>query len=202
MSEPFVVAVLASGGGTNLQALIDAAGDNPTQLRVAAVITDRFGTGAAGRARMAGIPLVELDRTVVGRELSGVILASLPAGVDAIVLAGFLSIVGEPLLSRFEGAMINLHPSLLPRHGGPGMYGLRVHESVLACGDDESGCTVHFVDAGTDTGPILLQRRVPVLPGDTAEQLAARIAPVEHRAIVEAVQLISHEKTRRMAWSG
>jgi phosphoribosylglycinamide formyltransferase-1 len=96
-----------------------------------------------------------------------------------------LSIVEGDLLNVYEGRIINLHPSLLPRHGGAGMHGERVHRAVLAAGERESGCTVHLVDRGTDTGPVLLQRKVPVLPGDTAASLAERIHVEEHIALVE-----------------
>ncbi|MCL1812935.1 MAG: phosphoribosylglycinamide formyltransferase, partial [Treponema sp.] len=109
---------------------------------------------------------------------------------ELIILAGFLSILQGELLSEYEGRIINLHPALLPKYGGAGMYGSRVHEAVLAAGEKESGCTVHLVDAGTDTGPILLQRKVPVLQDDTAESLAERIHKEEHIVIVEAARLM------------
>ena len=106
------------------------------------------------------------------------------------MLAGFLSILRGPLIAAYAGKIINLHPSLLPKYGGPGMYGERVHRAVLAAGETESGCTVHLVDEGTDTGPILLQRKVPVLPGDDADTLAQRIHAEEHAAIVDAVVMM------------
>jgi phosphoribosylglycinamide formyltransferase-1 len=110
-----------------------------------------------------------------------------------VVLAGFLSILAGEFIHAYGGRIINLHPSLLPKCGGPGMYGLRVHRAVLAAGEQESGCTVHLVDAGTDTGPILLQRRVPVLAGDTPERLAERIHREEHSAIVEAAAMMAEK---------
>ncbi len=110
--------------------------------------------------------------------------------IDLIVLAGFLSILKGDIVRRYSGRIINLHPSLLPKFGGDGMYGGRVHRAVLDAGEKESGCTVHLVDAGVDTGPILLQRRVPVLSGDTPDTLAERIHEQEHIAIVEAVKLM------------
>ena len=111
----------------------------------------------------------------------------LPADTAAVMLAGFLSIVAEPLLTRFSGRMLNLHPALLPSYGGPGMYGEHVHRAVLAAGERTTGCTVHEVDAGTDTGRILLQRRIPVLPDDTVASLQRRLRPVEHRAVIDAL---------------
>jgi phosphoribosylglycinamide formyltransferase-1 len=153
------------------------------------VIADRPDAYALERAKAAGIPaLVEAPdrpKPVRRRELSSRILrAAQGRGIGLIILAGFLSILEGELVSEYAGRVINLHPALLPKYGG--MYGDRVHRAVLASGDTESGCTVHLVDAGTDTGPILLQRRVPVLKGDTAESLADRIHREEHIAIVEA----------------
>jgi phosphoribosylglycinamide formyltransferase-1 len=129
-----------------------------------------------------------LPREERRRDLSDRILA-LARGYDAglIVLAGFLSILEGDLLREYKGKIINIHPSLLPKYGGDGMYGERVHRAVLAAGERESGCTVHMVDGGTDTGPALLRRKVPVLPGDTPETLAERIHREEHIALVEAV---------------
>jgi phosphoribosylglycinamide formyltransferase-1 len=193
------ILVLVSGNGTNLQALIDA--EKQGRLgpgRIEAVVSDRPGVYALERARLAGIPaLVEApDKALLmpealrgqrQEELSGRILRICQdRGIDCIVLAGFLSILGGPLVRDYEKRIINIHPSLLPKFGGKGMYGERVHRAVLEAGETESGCTVHLVDTGTDTGPILLQRRVPVLPGDTPESLAERIHHEEHSAIVEA----------------
>ncbi|MDR2747399.1 MAG: phosphoribosylglycinamide formyltransferase [Treponema sp.] len=190
--------VLVSGGGTNLQALIDA--ERAGVLRggnLAAVVSDREGAYALERARRAGIPaLVEapdpsLPRGARRRELSDRLLGlARGRGIGLIILAGFLSILEGEIIGEYAGRIINLHPSLLPKYGGPGMYGERVHRAVLAAGEAESGCTVHLVDGGTDTGPILLQRRVPVLAGDSPESLAGRIHGEEHTAIVEAAVLM------------
>jgi phosphoribosylglycinamide formyltransferase-1 len=199
------ILVLVSGGGTNLQALIDAEKQGLLgRGKIAAVAADRAGAYALERARAAGLPAFteapnrSLPRQERRRELSDRIL-NLAAGHGAglIVLAGFLSILTGPVLDAYAGRIINLHPSLLPKFGGPGMYGDRVHRAVLEAGERESGCTVHLVDAGTDTGPVLLQRKVPVLPGDSAETLAARIHREEHTAIVEAVRLMT-ERLRVM----
>ncbi|GHV85382.1 phosphoribosylglycinamide formyltransferase [Spirochaetia bacterium] len=185
------IIVLVSGGGTNLQALID------TTAVIAAVVSDRPGVFALERAKKAGIAAIteEPDRRLSKeerrRELSDRILSiarEYKAGL--IILAGFLSILQGTILEEYAGRIINLHPSLLPKYGGPGMYGERVHQAVLAAGEKESGCTVHLVDEGTDTGQILLQRKVPVLPSDTAESLAERIHAEEHIAIVEAAAMM------------
>lgn len=200
MSDPRVpILVLVSGGGTNLQALLDAqAAGRLGPGRIAAVISDRPGVYALERAKAAGVPAVleELDRSFPKearrRDLSDRILAR-ARSFDArlIVLAGFLSILEGELQTVYAGRMINLHPSLLPSFGGSGMHGERVHRAVLEAGVKESGCTVHLVDAGIDTGPIVLQRRVPVLDGDTPESLAERIHREEHIAIVEAAALLA-----------
>ena len=216
MSEAFKqvnILVLVSGNGTNLKALLDAekngsfntdnktggeiAGNRTAAGRIAVVLSDRNGVYALQRARDAGIPaLVEkpdfclsvAERRV---EHSDRILRHCRENqIGLIVYAGFLSILAGNIVEEYSGRMINLHPALLPKFGGQGMYGERVHRAVLEAGETESGCTVHLVDAGTDTGPILLQRRVAVLPGDTPESLADRIHVEEHIAIVEAVKIM------------
>lgn len=179
---PVRVAVLASGGGTNLQALIDALHDAP-EARVALVITNRPHAGALDRARRAGIPAVVLKNPDDAAEL----LATLGAGTDLVVLAGYLKLVPPPVVAQFRWRMINIHPALLPAHGGPGMYGHRVHEAVLASGAAESGASVHYVDEQYDRGPIIAQARVPVRPGDTADTLAARVLEAEHRLLPHVV---------------
>ncbi|MDR0643528.1 MAG: phosphoribosylglycinamide formyltransferase [Treponema sp.] len=189
------ILVLVSGSGTNLQALIDAERQNLLgNGKITAVIADKMDAIALKRAIAAGIPafvetptrsLPKVERRL---DLSNRILYRARAmNIDLIVYAGFLSILSGDLISAFAGRMINIHPSLLPKFGGEGMFGNKVHAAVLAAGETESGCTIHFVDAGTDTGPIILQRRIPVMPGDTPETLAERIHEEEHRAIVEAV---------------
>ena len=201
---------MVSGSGTNFQALIDAeksgflktsntaaGADGDKFGRIAAVVSDRAGVYALERAKAAEIPaLVEEPNMKFSKEerreeLSCRILeAAKKYQIDLIILAGFLSILSGDILVEYERRIINLHPSLLPKYGGPGMYGSRVHEAVLAAKEKESGCTVHLVDQGTDTGPILLQRKVPVLENDTAESLAGRIHKEEHIAIVEAAKLM------------
>jgi phosphoribosylglycinamide formyltransferase-1 len=155
--------------------------------KITAVVSDRSGAYALERARTAGVPVFteapnrSLPRAERRRELSDRILSLAEGrGAGLIILAGFLSILEGPLLDAYAGRIINLHPSLLPKFGGPGMYGERVHRAVLEAGEKESGCTVHLVDGGTDTGSILLQRKVPVLPGDNAGTLAGRIHHEEH----------------------
>ncbi|MDR2362819.1 MAG: phosphoribosylglycinamide formyltransferase [Spirochaetaceae bacterium] len=199
MSRPVDILVLVSGSGTNLQALIDA--EKQGRLapgRIAGVVSDRGEAYALKRAAAAGIPALtepvnsRLPREERRGDLSRRILGiAREKNIGLIVLAGFLSILEGELIQAYGGRIINLHPSLLPKFGGQGMYGLRVHEAVLAAGEKESGCTVHLVDAGTDTGPILLRRKVPVFPGDTAEGLAERIHREEHIALVEAAAMMA-----------
>lgn len=190
--------MLVSGSGTNLQALIDAqAKEGLGGAGICAVLSDRDGAGALERAKASGIPaFVEkpdrrLSKFERQRELSNRILRLCQEkGINLIVLAGFLSILAGNIIEEYSQRMINIHPALLPKFGGNGMHGEHVHRAVLAAGEAESGCTVHLVDAGTDSGPILLQRKVPVLEGDTPLSLAGRVLMEEHKAIVEAVKMM------------
>jgi len=196
------IMVLVSGGGTNLQALLDAQkneafGSGDSGGEIVLVVSDNAGACALDRAKAAGVAVAveEPDRNIPRderrQELSDrILMLAETYNIDLIVLAGFLSILKGDIVRRYSGRIINLHPSLLPKFGGDGMYGGRVHRAVLDAGEKESGCTVHLVDAGVDTGPILLQRRVPVLSGDTPDTLAERIHEQEHIAIVEAVKLM------------
>jgi len=202
----FNIVVLVSGGGSNLQALLDAekkgifgyntAGNNISG-KITAVISDRTGIYALERAKLAGIPVIEAlpDKNLSVHErrleLSNRILKiAKELKADLLVLAGFLSILSGDIINEYAGRIINLHPALLPKFGGEGMYGERVHRAVLETGEKESGCTVHLVDAGTDTGAIIIQRKVPVLENDTPDFLAQRIHEQEHIAIVEAVKMM------------
>ena len=195
MSEVNIM-VLVSGGGTNLQALLDAE-KKGVFGKIVLVVSDRPEAYALERAKTAGVPTViaALDNNIPREErrqaLSDQILRLAETHrIDLIVYAGFLWILKGKIIEAYAGKMINLHPALLPKFGGKGMYGDKVHRAVLNAGETESGCTVHLVDAGTDTGPILLQRKVPVLPNDTPDSLAERIHAEEHIAIVEAVVIM------------
>jgi len=179
--EPVRVAVLVSGGGTNLQALLDALHDSPI-ARVARVISNRPDAGALDRARRAGVPITVLRDADDPAEVHTAL-----AGAQLVVLAGYLKLMHASVVARYRGRMINIHPALLPDFGGAGMYGRRVHEAVLASGAKESGATVHFVDEEFDRGAILAQEKVPVQQGDTAETLAARVLEAEHRLLPRVV---------------
>jgi phosphoribosylglycinamide formyltransferase-1 len=187
-----------------LQAIIDAQGARSGVYSVELVLTDRKNAFARERALRAGIPAAEvltdssLSREERRKVVSGMVLEYASRNnLDILVLAGSLTIFTDPLITAYSGRIINLHPALLPRFGGPGMYGRHVHEAVLASGETESGCTVHLVDSGCDTGPILLQRRVPVLPGDTPDTLAARVHEAEHTAIIDGIVELSKQFRNR-----
>jgi formyltetrahydrofolate-dependent phosphoribosylglycinamide formyltransferase len=172
------VAVLASGGGTNLQAILDhfasLHGRAPGQVTL--VVSDRKDAGALERARRAGIGAVHLPANR-SSEL-GALLREHQIGV--VALAGYLRMIPPDVTRAFHGRIVNVHPALLPAFGGPGMYGRKVHEAVLAAGAKESGATVHFVDDQYDQGAIIAQAKVPVLAGDTPAALAARVLDQEH----------------------
>jgi len=178
---PVRVAVLVSGGGTNLQALLDALRESPI-ARVTRVISNRPDAGALARARRAGVPTTVLHNLDDPAELQAAL-----GDAQLVVLAGYLKLVHAAVVARFRGRMINIHPALLPDFGGPGMYGRRVHEAVLASGVKESGATVHLVDEEFDRGKIIAQEKVPVETGDTPETLAARVLEAEHRLLPQVV---------------
>jgi phosphoribosylglycinamide formyltransferase 1 len=191
--SPLKLAVLVSGGGTTLQNLIDAIADGRLDARVSVVIGSRAGLKGLQRAADARLMNFVVERQAIGnvgvfsREVFSLID---DAGVDLVCLAGWLCLLEIP--SKYAGRVMNIHPALLPSFGGKGMYGRRVHEAVIAHGCKVSGCTVHFVDATYDNGPIILQRTCPVLDDDTPESLAHRVFEEEKIAYPEAIRLF-HE---------
>ena len=193
MPSPARVAVLASGGGTNLQALLDRfnAAESPV-ARVELVVGSRAGIGALERAAAASVPAAALDVRALGAEAytAGLLEELERHGVELVVLAGFLQLVPLAVVERYRGRMLNVHPALLPAFGGAGMYGMRVHRAVIASGARVSGATVHLVDEEYDSGAIVAQWPVPVLPADTPEALAARVLAVEHRLLPLAVEAL------------
>ena len=189
------IAVLVSGGGTNLQAIIDAIADGTiTDTQIVTVISNNAGAYALERANAAGIaascisPKNYESRALFNEALLEAVQAS---GADLIVLAGFLVVIPEQMIRAYRNRIINIHPSLIPSFCGTGYYGLKVHEGVLARGVKVTGATVHFVDEGVDTGEIILQEKVPVLEGDTPDELAARVLKVEHRILAEGLNQIA-----------
>ncbi len=173
------IGVLVSGGGTNLQALLDAQkrGEIPDG-EISLVIASRKKAYALERARMAGVPALALPRRDYEKtaDYDAALLTALQqAGVELVVLAGFLCVLGEKMLRGYEGRIVNVHPSLIPAFCGDGFYGLHVHEAALRRGVKVTGATVHLVNEVTDGGPILLQKAVEVLPNDTPESLQKRV---------------------------
>ncbi|HEV8353590.1 MAG TPA: phosphoribosylglycinamide formyltransferase [bacterium] len=188
------IAVLASGHGTNLQAIIEACQGGVLLGTVVVVASDNPKAGALGRARAAGIPVLVLSvRSVPTREKFEERLAEALHSYrpDLVCLAGFMRILSPAFVQQFAGRIMNIHPALLPAFGGVGMYGEHVHRAVLDRGVRVSGCTVHFVDDVPDGGPIILQAAVAVDADDTVSSLAAKIAEHEHRLYPEAVQLFA-----------
>jgi phosphoribosylglycinamide formyltransferase-1 len=178
------LAVLASGGGSNLQALIDAHARGDLPAPIVLVISDRANAGALDRARRHGIPAEH-----VGRKQDAAIVELLREhAVDVVVLAGWLSLVRPQLLAAFPNRVINIHPGPLPRFGGKGMYGQHVHAAVLAAGVTHSGPTVHLVNERYDEGPILAHVEVPVEAGDTPELLAERVLREEHALLWRVIR--------------
>lgn len=198
------VGVLVSGRGTNLQAILDACAAGRVDARVVLVASSRADAPAFERAARADVPRAVFDTTAYGgREPAQVAIADalVRVGVRLVVLAGFDRILCDAFFERLGPIpVINIHPALLPRFGGRGMVGSKVHEAVLASGDRESGATVHRAHPGmVDEGEIVVQGRVPVMPGDTPESLAARVLEQEHVAIVQAIARFAEEMspTRR-----
>ena len=181
------VAVLVSGRGSNLAALLRTLGDG-APARVVLVISNRADAGGVELAREHGIPVHVLKDISDPEEWRRELIA---AGADLVVLAGYLKRVPGPVVREWRGRIINVHPALLPQYGGPGMYGRQVHQAVLASGDATSGATVHLVTEEYDEGEILCQGVVAVLPGDTPETLAARVLEVEHKLLPAAVLAIA-----------
>lgn len=185
------LAVLVSGSGTNLQAMIDAIAFGLLPADIAVVVSSRADAFALQRAARAGIPTVVVPRRDYrdNEAYSQALLEVLaPHQPDLVLLAGFLSVLSEGFVRHYQGRIMNTHPSLIPAFCGPGFYGQRVHQAVLDYGAKVSGATIIFVEAGVDSGPIILQEAVPVYDDDTVDTLAERVLAVEHRLYVKAVQ--------------
>jgi len=194
MSKLLRIGVLASGGGTNLQAIIDRCQDGTLAAEIAVVITNNPGAGAMDRADKAGIKTLCINhRDFSKREAfdTAVVSALQENEIDLVVLAGFMRIITQTFIDAFPERVINIHPALLPAFPG-----LHVQQQAIDYGARFSGCTVHFVDGGVDTGPIIMQAVVPILPDDTADTLAARILEQEHLAYPRAIQLIAEGRVR------
>ena len=193
-TSPIRLGVLLSGGGRTLQNICDQIAAGRLAATVEVVVSSRPGAYGIERAWRADIPVRIVDRrAATAREFDEAVTETLAAAVvELVCMAGFLSLWRIP--TRFQGRVMNIHPALLPDFGGEGYYGHHVHEAVLAAGCTESGCTVHFCDNQYDHGPIILQRRVPVLPDDTPDTLAARVFEQECIAYPEAIRLFAEDK--------
>ena len=183
------IAVLISGGGSNLQSVIDNIKNKKLDCTIEYVISDRECRGME-RAENEGIKTVFLDRKKYKNSLSEKIGEILDGNVDYIVLAGFLSILTPEFVKKWDRKIINIHPSLLPKYGGAGMYGIKIHEAVIKNKEKESGCTVHYVDTGIDTGEIIIQEKVTVSPDDTPETLQQKVLEKEHIILTEAIKKV------------
>jgi phosphoribosylglycinamide formyltransferase-1 len=196
-ASTFRIAVLISGGGTTLKNLLERISAGRLNVAISLVISSNPVAGGLKFAREAGIPSLVIeqkdfpDQEVFSREIFGRCRA---AGADLVVMGGFLKRLTIP--EDFKNRVINIHPALIPAFCGKGLYGHRVHEAVLEYGVKLSGCTVHFADNQYDHGPVILQKAVPVLDGDTPEELAARVFEAECEAYTEALQLISEGRVR------
>lgn len=188
------VGVLVSGGGRTALNLLDHIEQHGLQAEIVAAVCSRGDAPAVERLPDRGLPVTVVERREHTAASFDDAISERMRGVDLVCMCGFLSLWTVP--RELEGRVVNIHPALLPAFGGPGMYGHRVHESVLASGATISGCTVHFCDNEYDHGPILLQRSVPVLPGDTAELLARRVFEAECVAYPAAVELIAAGRVR------
>lgn len=189
MERVLNIGVLISGSGSNLQSIMDACAAGRLKARVACVISNKADAFGLERARKAGIPALHLDhRAYSGREAyDEALVATLREfDVELVALAGFMRIITPVLLEAFPMAVMNIHPALLPAFPG-----LHAQQQALDYGAKVAGCTVHFVDPGTDTGPIILQAAVPVIEGDTEQTLSARIQKEEHRLYPEAIRLFT-----------
>ncbi|UCE91012.1 MAG: phosphoribosylglycinamide formyltransferase [Methanobacteriota archaeon] len=192
------IGVLASGGGTNLQAIIDSCERGEVDGDVVVVITNVPNAGAVKRAEEHGIEAYCFPHEGASREQHETDVAECleKHKVDLVCLAGYLRMLTSDMVERFESRILNTHPALLPSFGGKGMHGIHVHKAVLNYGAKVSGCTIHVVTAEVDGGPIVLQKAVPVLEDDTPESLQERILKEEHKLYPRAIQLFAQEKVK------
>ena len=184
---------LASARGTNMQAIIDACKSGRLPAQPVVVISNNRDSGALSRARAEGITCYHLSSATCPApdQLDRKITATLQDhGVEIVILAGYMKKLGSHFLAAYRGRILNVHPALLPKYGGAGMYGMHVHEAVIAAGERESGATIHLVAGDYDSGPILAQQKVAVLATDTAETLSRKVLAVEHELYVATLERI------------
>lgn len=196
-NSPIRIAVLASGSGTNFQAIVDKIASGKLNARVMVLICNNRNAFVLERARQVGIRAEHWSETLAGSRkefVEGLLRTLRESKVELIVLAGYMKLLPEEVVREYHGRILNIHPALLPKFGGQGMYGMFVHEAVIAAQESESGATIHFVDAEYDRGPVFLQRTVPVLPSDTPESLRERVLKLEHELLPEAIAKFAAER--------
>jgi phosphoribosylglycinamide formyltransferase-1 len=194
MAAPLKIGFLASHSGSSMRAIVGAIRAGTLEAEALLLVSNNSDSAALAWAREQGLPARHISgRTEGSPEAADVAIAEAMtgAGVALLVLSGYLRPVGPVTLERYRGRILNIHPALLPKYGGQGMFGRHVHEAVLAHGDAETGATIHLVDGEYDHGPVVARRRVPVLPGDTPETLAARVMAVEPALFVETLRDIA-----------
>jgi phosphoribosylglycinamide formyltransferase-1 len=196
-AKPLRLAVLASGQGTNLQNILQKIRSNELKgIELALVVSNNSNSGAMEIAREEGIDALHISAVNQGSQeaadsaLSEALHDHL---IDLIVLAGYMKKIPSEVVKRYSGRIVNVHPALLPKHGGPGMYGMRVHEAVIAAGDKKSGATAHLVTEEYDEGPVILQAECEVLPDDTPESLSQRVREVEFDLLPRAIQRLANQ---------
>jgi len=190
---------LASGRGSNMQSIIDACKNGRLNAQPVVVISNNAGSMALERAQAEHIPAFHLSSKLFtdADELDQHITEALMQhGTELVILAGYMKKLGPRTLAAYAGCIINVHPALLPKFGGPGMYGENIHRAVLAAGESETGVTIHVVEGEYDSGPVLAQRRIKVEPADTVESLAARVLAVEHELYVDTIGAILEGKVK------
>jgi phosphoribosylglycinamide formyltransferase-1 len=184
---------VASHGGSNMQAIIDACKAGRLDAKPCVVVSNNSEAMALRRAKNEGIPSYHISAATHPGPLEDeeILRVLRQHGVDTVILAGYMKMLGPATLRAYRGRILNIHPALLPKFGGKGMYGKRVHEAVLAAGEKVTGVSIHIVDEHYDTGPIIAQCQVPVLPGDTVDSLAERVLKHEHALYAETLQKIA-----------
>lgn len=183
---------LASGGGSNVQAIIDNIKSGKLNAEACAIISNNSSAGVLERAAKEGIPYYHISSKTNPDDASEAIINAFKShGVNTVILAGYMKKLDPTIIEAFNGRVLNIHPALLPKYGGKGMFGINVHKAVLEAGEEQSGATIHRVTPEYDDGDILGQKFVPVLPDDIAETLAARVLEVEHQVYTETLQKIA-----------
>jgi phosphoribosylglycinamide formyltransferase 1 len=185
--------IFASGSGSNFQAIIDAIESGYITAEIAGLVSNKEGIGAIERANNHKIPVAVISDSDYDQFTSRLKQQLTDWNPDLIILAGFLKKIPDEIVRMYQNKIINIHPALLPKHGGKGFYGLRVHRAVLDAGDQESGCTVHYVNENYDEGDVIRQAKVPVHQTDTPESLAARILKAEHKLLPSVIKQIINQ---------